>query len=143
MARTKRIKSGTAALDFEKLKLKGSPNEYLVAPDDLCKDAVPHLPADVYDVPAGELRDAIMHVVSHQSRVELDGMDEEKMAFEFVHYSAILNFKDMISIRVLPVGAKKSTIAIYSRSKTGYYDFGVNKNRVEAWLEELEGEIIR
>lgn len=143
MARTKRIKTGTPALDFTKLKLKGSPNEYLVAPDDLCKNAVPHLPADVYDVPADELRDAIMHVVAHRSRVELDGMDEAARAFEFVHYSAVLNFKDMISVRVLPVGHKQSTIAIYSRSKTGYYDFGVNKARVESWLEELEGEIIR
>lgn len=143
MAKSKGIKSGTPALDFTKLKLKGSPNEFLVAPEDLCKSAVPHLPADVYDVPVDELRDAIMHVVSHQSRVELDGMDEDAKAFEFVHYSSVLNFKDMISIRVLPVGAKQSTIAIYSRSKTGYYDFGVNKNRVEAWLEELEGEVIR
>jgi len=143
MAKSKGIKTGTPALDFSKLKLRGTPNEYLVAPEDLCKNAVPHLPADVYDVPSSELRDAIMHVVAHQSRVELDGMDEDKMAFEFVSYSAVLNFKDMISVRVFPVGHKQSTIAIYSRSKTGYYDFGVNKSRIEDWLEELEGEIIR
>ncbi|MGD1934034.1 MAG: DUF1499 domain-containing protein, partial [Candidatus Phaeomarinobacter sp.] len=68
---------------------------------------------------------------------------EVALAFEFLHYSAVLNFMVMISIRVLPVDAKHSTIAIYSRSKTGYYDFGVNKARVEDWLEELEGEIIR
>ncbi|MEQ8745725.1 DUF1499 domain-containing protein [Pyruvatibacter sp.] len=143
MAHKKGITSGTPVLDFKHLKLKGTPNEYLVAPDDLCQDAVPHRPADIYDVPSTELRDAIMHVVSRQSRVELSGMNEEAKAFEFVHYSAVLNFKDFISVRVLPHGHTQSTIAIFSRSKTGYYDFGVNRKRVEAWLEELEGEIIR
>lgn len=143
MAHKKGIKSGVETLDFKHLKLRGSPNEYLVAPDDLCIDAVPHRPADIYDVPSSELRDAVMHVISHQSRVELAGMNEEKKAFEFVHYSPVLNFKDFISVRVLPHGHSESTIAIYSRSKTGYYDFGVNRDRVERWLEELEGEIIR
>ena len=138
----KGIKTGVAALDFRRLKLKGSPNEYLVAPDEICDNAVPHCPADVYDVPASELRDAIMHVVSRQPRIELAGLDEARMAFEFVQYSSVLNFKDMISIQVIEVDASNSTLAIYSRSKTGYYDFGVNRKRVESWLEELEGEII-
>lgn len=142
MTKKKGIVSGQEALDFKHLKLKGSPNEYLVAPEDLCDDAVPHCPADIYDVPASELRDAIMHVVSHQPRVELRGMDEDAKAFEFVAYSSILGFKDFISVRVIPQGQARSTIAIYSRSKTGYYDFGVNRLRIEAWLEELEGEII-
>lgn len=139
----KGIKTGIATLDFRHLKLKGSPNEYLVAPDSLCKEAVPHCPADIYDVPASELRDAVMHVVTRQPRIELAGMDEDNMAFEFVQYSSVLNFKDMISIRVIPVDGKNSTLAIFSRSKSGYYDFGVNRKRVDSWLEELEGEIIR
>jgi len=143
MAHKKGIKTGTPALDFKHLMLKGSPNEYLVAPDGLCENAVPHRPADMYDVPSSELRDAIMHVISRQSRVELCGMDEDAKAFEFVHYSPVLNFQDFVSVRVIPHGHKQSTIAIFSRSKTGYYDFGVNRNRVETWLEDLESEIIR
>ncbi len=143
MAKTRPIKTGVEPLDFKNLKRKGTPNEYLVAPPDLCRDAVPDQPADIYDVPSTELRDAIMHVVAHQSRVELRGMDEANKAFEFIQYSPVLNFKDLISIRIIPHGHKESTLAIYSRSKAGYYDFGVNRKRVESWLEELEGEIIR
>lgn len=143
MARKQTIKTGAEPLDFKHLTLKGSPNEYLVAPPDLCREAEPHRPADVYDVPSAELRDAMLHVVSRQSRVELRGMDEEAKAYEFIQYTPVLNFQDFISVRIIPQGHTHSTLAIFSRSRTGYYDFGVNRKRVEAWLEELDGEIIR
>ena len=143
MAKSRGLKTGVEPLDFRNLRLRGAPNEYLVAPADLCEDAVPHRPADIYDVPSGELRDAMLHVVSRQSRVELSGMDEDEKAYEFVQYSPVLGFKDYISVRIFPRGHKSSTLAIYSRSRTGYYDFGVNRRRVEDWLEELDGEIIR
>ena len=143
MVRKKSPKTGAEPLDFRRLTLRGSPNEYLVAPPDLCREAEPHRPADVYDVASAELRDALLHVISRHSRTEIRGMDEEAKAYEFVQYSPVLNFEDLISVRVIPQGHTHATLAIYSRSRTGYYDFGVNRKRIEAWLEELDGEIIR
>ncbi len=51
--------------------------------------------------------------------------------------SAFFGFPDLIDVETIETGEAKSTLAIYSRSKYGYYDFGVNKRRVETWLREL------
>jgi uncharacterized protein (DUF1499 family) len=42
---------------------------------------------------------------------------------------------------VIDIEAALSTLAIYSRSQYGYYDFGANKRRVEKWLEQLVGTL--
>jgi uncharacterized protein (DUF1499 family) len=38
---------------------------------------------------------------------------------------------------VLPAGAGRSTLAIYSRSLVGRKDFGVNRARIQRWLAAL------
>jgi len=52
-----------------------------------------------------------------------------------------LKFPDYISIKVIELGENRSTIAIYSRSRYGYGDMGVNKDRVLRWLETLSSFI--
>lgn len=141
MARTDPQRSGVPVLDFETLRLTGRPNACLVAPPGLCAAAAPHPAAPVYAVPASRLRDALLQVISRQPRVALRGLDEAAMAYEFEQYSPVLRFADRISLRVMPHGPEAATLAIYSRARTGYYDFGVNRKRVAAWLEELAGEL--
>ena len=54
---------------------------------------------------------------------------------------AVFGFPNIIDIRVIDIEAARSTLAIYSRSQYGYYDFGANKWRVEMWLKELVGTL--
>jgi uncharacterized protein (DUF1499 family) len=43
-----------------------------------------------------------------------------------------------VDVLVIPVEADRSTFAIYSRSKLGYYDFNANQKRVKELLRRLD-----
>jgi uncharacterized protein (DUF1499 family) len=61
------------------------------------------------------------------------------LRLSLVQRSAFLRFPDYIDVSILPVGGNgdSSTIAIYSRSRFGYSDMGVNQRRVEEWMTAL------
>jgi uncharacterized protein (DUF1499 family) len=48
-----------------------------------------------------------------------------------------LGFPDTIVVRFLDLPDGRSTLAIYSRSRFGESDFGVNHARLERWLGKL------
>lgn len=56
----------------------------------------------------------------------------------FVQRSALWGFPDFITVEVLPT-ATGSTLRIWSRSRFGYSDMGVNAARLERWL----GQVVR
>lgn len=126
---------------FETLVLKSSPNQHLVAPEGLCRNATPHQAAKRYDVPVADLTRAFLDMIADQPRVERLEMDESLGQYEFVQRSRFFRFPDVITIRFLPLEVDTSTLAIYSRSKVGYGDFGVNRRRVEMWLEQMEKQL--
>ena len=55
----------------------------------------------------------------------------------FVQRSQFLGFPDTIWIQGVSVDFGASLI-IYSRSNYGYWDLGVNRERIRTWLEKLE-----
>ena len=55
----------------------------------------------------------------------------------YVVRSRIMGFPDAISIRLMPEGAG-TKLEIFSRSRYGYSDLGVNAARVAAWIAALE-----
>jgi uncharacterized protein (DUF1499 family) len=54
--------------------------------------------------------------------------------FDIVERSRYFAFPDIMTVRFFKRGEDKSTLAIYSRSVYGRYDFGVNRARVEKLL---------
>jgi len=126
-------------LDFAALELGPKPNQYLVCAADVCPKAQAHREAPVYDVPAEKLRAAFLKVALEQKRTKL--LEEAGFQIELVQRSALMRFPDYISVRFLPVSDSQSSLAIYSRSQYGYSDLGVNKKRIDNWLELLEAEL--
>jgi uncharacterized protein (DUF1499 family) len=55
--------------------------------------------------------------------------------------SAVFGFIDRISARFLPVAPERSTLIAYSRSLVGYWDLGVNRNRLQRWLTDLKKDV--
>ncbi|RMA41725.1 DUF1499 domain-containing protein [Rhodophyticola porphyridii] len=56
----------------------------------------------------------------------------------YVHRTALMGFPDAISIRVRPAEETGQTaIEVFSRSRFGHSDMGVNDRRVTRWLEQL------
>ena len=60
----------------------------------------------------------------------------------FVTYivrSQWMGFPDYVSLKIVPQPDGRFALAIWSRSRFGYSDLGVNRARVERWLAALQG----
>ena len=135
--------------DFAQIKLTDNPNQFLMCPPGFCA-AKPHAESPVFDVPVERLQERWREVVANQRRIELLAEDEEGRQFDYVQRSARFRFPDIITVRFIslstsqstlaiftPVSSSQSTLAIFSRSVYGTSDFGVNRERIDAWLETL------
>lgn len=56
----------------------------------------------------------------------------------YVARSRLMGFPDAVSIRLVPL-AQGTRMEIYSRSRFGYSDMGVNAARVARWIAALSG----
>ena len=125
-------------IDFVSLERKPSPNQYLIAPDGVTSHAKPDAASPVFGVAPERLRDAFLAVITEAPRTKLLEQSADGLRLSLVQRSAILRFPDYIDVSILPAGGDGSTIAIYSRSRFGYSDLGVNQRRVEEWMAALQ-----
>ena len=124
------------SVDFAEFKLTDTANQYLMCPPGFC-DANPHADSPVFGVSVEQLRRRWREVVAVQPRVVLLAEDEDGQQFDYVQRSARFRFPDIITVRFISVSSSLSTLAIYSRSIYGKGDFGVNRERIDAWLNTL------
>ncbi len=125
--------------DFAALSLKDSPNQYLICPRELCEHSLGQSP--VYDLSAGELNEKIRQFVTQKPRITVVNTAAENQQLHFIQRSRLFAFPDLITIQVLDHGDGQSTLAIYSRAVYGRKDFGVNKSRIDRWLEQFTREV--
>ena len=128
-------------LPFERLTLRPTPNQYLVLPPDFPSAATPHRRSPVFEVDVDRLAAAWDAVIAEQPRVTPTRRDDATRQVEYVQRSRVFRFPDVITVRFVPLGPDRSTLAVYSRSRYGRRDFGVNRRRVEAWLARLAREL--
>lgn len=90
--------------------------------------------APVFDMPPEALSEALDRIIGGSARtVRLAGGADDGYV-TYVKRTRLMGFPDTTSVRVLPAGDGKSTVAILSRSRFGGYDWGVNSDRVSRWL---------
>jgi uncharacterized protein (DUF1499 family) len=123
-------------IDFHNLKLKRTPNQYLVAPPGFAT-ATTHRQSPEFSWPAAELARRFRAVAAAEPRVTLLAEAADGLQFDLVQRSALFRFPDTISVEVIPLGENRSTLAVYSRSRYGRSDFGVNRKRIDRWLARL------
>ena len=108
----------------------GNPNDYLLGPGGdgppLTSTLAPPALATRLDV-----------VALAEPRTERIAGDPANGFVTYVQRSAVMGFPDAISVRVEPEGAG-SRLSIWSRSRFGKGDLGVNRRRVERWLAALD-----
>ncbi len=125
-------------IEFSTLKLKDSPNQYLVCPEDLC-NGQQHRVSPVFPVPAEELAGYWYDIVAQKPRTEQVSVDNGDLnQVDYVQRSELMQYPDWITIRFIDLEGGSSTLAIYSRSVYGQSDLGINQERIDAWLGELE-----
>ncbi len=123
-------------LDFSDVKLSWRPNQFLMLPDGFAAKSAPHATSPIFAATPQALIQAIKRVAFGEPRTILIDEDAETCQVEFVQRSRIFRFPDRISIAAYakPNGA---ALAIYSRSRIGIRDFGVNRARVARWIARL------
>lgn len=113
-----------------------SPNTYFVAPQNIVEAGV-DLEAPVYAVPATIMANAFNDYVLRQPNALLIAGGVDTLWLTYVQRTPTLKMPDYVSVKFIELEEGKSTIAIYSRSRFGYGDMGVNKARVSSWLQSL------
>ena len=113
-----------------------SPNHYLIAPAGF-GSAPADEEAPEFPLSGRRLFEIVRRVARRQRRTAVLEEAAEQMAIEARQRTPFLRFKDDVTIEVVPLGANRSTLALYSRSRVGYADFGVNRRRARAWLKEI------
>jgi uncharacterized protein (DUF1499 family) len=93
--------------------------------------------SSVFDVSAEQLWRAWLLVTSHQARTRLLARDDQARRSLHVQRSRVFRFPDEVRAEIVALDANHASIAIDSRARYGYYDFGVNRRRVETWLGQL------
>lgn len=122
---------------FETLERRTTPNDALACPPEVCRAASDMTPP-LFAVSAEELRRALARVIA--SEADVVPVESAPLAERYVQRSRWLRFPDTIAVRYFPRGEGRSTIALYSRSQLGQGDFGVNRARIQRWLEKLARE---
>lgn len=125
-------------LDFTRLRLKRTNNEYLVAPTGFTADP-PHRTAPVFDRPVHRLAGGFREFALAQPRVTLLDVSVDGRRLELIQRSRFFRFPDAISVEFIAVDEGHATLAIYSRARYGSTDFGVNRKRIDAWIAALGG----
>jgi len=124
-------------IDFTTLKRRPWPNDALVAPARVCPAAESDLAAPVVAADAMALFDRIRAIVAGTPRTRILSEDPAAGWLVAEQRTRLLRLPDRIDLAVLPAGPGRATLALYSRSRYGFGDLGVNRRRLERWLRQL------
>lgn len=125
-------------VDFRTLKLKDSPNQYLVCPPGYCA-CQPHAEAPTFEMTAEELRERWLERIGALPRVHVFRADSRVEQYDCEALSRVMGFPDTVTVRFIDIGEGRSTLALYSRSHYGHSDLGANRKRIEEWLRRIAG----
>lgn len=123
------------AVDFSDLERSGKPNDYVVCPPSLCGSSADE-DSPEFGVPVELLREEFLQLAREQPRTVLLEA-KSRFRFDLEQRSRWFRFPDTISVLCVALGEGRSTLAIYSRSSYGHSDLGVNRERVNDWLNQL------
>ena len=124
-------------LDFESFSPPRWPNHCLATPADWTGPSGQVTTHD-YGVALDKLREALVAVAAAEPRTNLLRLDKEALQAEFEQRSKVFGFRDTVTVAFIARDDGRSALALYSRSRVGLLDLGVNRKRVERWLEALD-----
>jgi uncharacterized protein (DUF1499 family) len=122
---------------FINLRRPDSPNHWLLAPADFV--AKPDAVAPVFAVPAAALRAAFMAVVQQTRGANIAA--ETADGVHVVVATPVFGFRDDLRVQFIVLSPQQSTLALYSASRTGYWDLGTNRRRIEDWMTRLQSTL--
>ncbi|MEM7423145.1 MAG: DUF1499 domain-containing protein, partial [Pseudomonadota bacterium] len=113
----------------------GRPNDFLVAPEGATQ-AQPDQASSTYNVAPRELLFLLDAVAGQSSATSVLAGSLDDLWITYVQRTAVAGFPDYISVKAVETDGGAALI-IWSRSRFGHSDFGVNRKRVQAWLAQI------
>lgn len=95
-------------------------------------------PVPVYEVPPEDLIVAFDAFAMGQPRVTRLAGSTAEGRITYIARTKWWGFPDYITVEGLALGPDRSTLAILSRLRFGGSDLGVNRARIDAWLEAFD-----
>ena len=120
---------------LDSLQRPSSSNTALAAPEGF--NPKPDIVTATYNLPAPTLFVAISQVAQNMPRTFKLVAYEGRLEAAYVVRSRVFSFPDTIQFKIAAKG-DGSTLVLYSASRYGDSDFGVNRARVENWLATLD-----
>ena len=125
-------------VEFATLQKTSRPNQALLCPVDVCKAEMPDVIPPIYAVSVDKLRDAFRQIIDQEPHSEQVAADAGRRTERYVIRTNLMRFPDTVRVKFIDLGNNTSTLAIYSQAQIGYSDRGVNKARVQRWLDALD-----
>lgn len=129
-----------ADVDLASLARDGRPSEVLACPAGHCA-AHADITVPDYPVAVEPLAAAVREAVGALPRTTIVRDDPSRRRLVAVQRTAVLRFADTFWIEIVARGPASSSVVIYSRPNFGYYDFGVNRRRVETLLAAIADRV--
>jgi uncharacterized protein (DUF1499 family) len=96
--------------------------------------------APVFELPAAKLAKLVDDFSLSQPRVMRIAGSIDEMMITYVQRSLIMGYPDYITIKVIPLDNGQSKLEVFSRSRFGHSDLGVNKRRIDHWILALRAQ---
>lgn len=113
----------------------GKPNDYVVAPEGVTVES----PDRIAETRSGTPKEVLFQfdAIASQNASMLAGSLDD-LHITYVQRSSLLGFPDYITVKAVEVDGG-AALVIYSRSRYGRSDLGVNKKRIDGWLAKMGG----
>ena len=124
------------AVNIAELRSPLPRTSFLACPTGYC--AVPSaVISPVFEMPWDRLRDYWFEMISNERRL-VRVAEFAPRRYVYVQHTPVFRFPDIVTVEFVPLGSNRSSVAVYSRSRYGQYDFAKNRKRVERWLLTLQ-----
>ncbi len=118
-------------VDPETVQKGMRPNQYLMR-DGADADSL------IFDMKPSDLAAKINEIALSQPRTVVLAGTPADSHVTYMQRSKLMAYPDYISVKVTAEEGGKSRLFIYSRSRFGRSDLGVNKARIRAWIAALK-----
>lgn len=125
-------------IDFRSIRRSRRPNECLALPPGFGGQREPDIVSPVFTADAETLRRMFDRAIADEPRIQVVRESPDGLQVELIERSRWLKFEDRIIAGFHPSAGDRSAPLLWSRSETGFYDFGVNRARVVRWLDRLQ-----
>jgi uncharacterized protein (DUF1499 family) len=116
-----------------------APRTWLIAPKNF--PGKPDETAPEFDLPAQKLGAAFDTATAALPDIETVGKWD--MTRCLIAETPLMRFRDDVCADIIALDGARSTLALYSASRIGYYDFKTNRDRLHRWLDGLRDEVAR